>query len=57
MLNLSDDAKKEILDEIEYLAKKLGGDYLHQNFIDTKGHSAKRIQIIYDNDLLGVKAK
>jgi len=52
MLNLSDDAKKEILDEIEYLAKKLGGDYLHQNFIDTKGQTAKRIQIIYDNDLL-----
>ena len=52
MINLSDDVKKEILDEIEYLAKKLGGDYLHQNFINTKGQTAKRIQIIYDNDLL-----
>ena len=52
MINLSDDMKKEILDEIEYLAKKLGGEYLHQNIIDTKGQSAKRILITYDNDLL-----
>jgi len=52
VINLSDDAKKEIVDEIEFLAKKLGGDYLHQNFINTKGQTAKRIQIIYDNDLL-----
>ena len=52
MINLSDDVKKEIVDEIEYLAEKLGGEYLHQDFINTKGQTAKRIQIIYDNDLL-----
>ena len=52
MTNLSDDVKKEILDEIECLSKKLGGDYLHQNIINTKGQSAKRILITYDNDLL-----
>ena len=52
MSNLSDDMKKEIIDEIEYLSKKLSGEYLHQSFIDTKGNSAKRIIITYDNSLL-----
>tara|TARA_B100001996_G_scaffold188771_1_gene144471 strand:+ start:385 stop:543 length:159 start_codon:yes stop_codon:yes gene_type:complete len=52
MSNLSDDMKKEIIDEIESLSKKLGGEYLHQSLIDIKGNSAKRILITYDNDLL-----
>jgi len=52
MSNLSDDIKKEIVDEIEYLAKKLDAEYLHQNIINIKGESAKRILITYDNDLL-----
>jgi len=49
---LSQEEKEVILNKIEELSEQLGGDYLHQNFINTKGQSAKRIQIIYDNDLL-----
>ena len=44
--------KEVILNKIEKLSEQLGGDYLHQNIINTKGESAKRILITYDNDLL-----
>ena len=43
--------KEEILEEIEGLAKELGGKYLHQTAINTKGESVKRIMIEYDNEI------
>ena len=51
MSNLSDNVKKEILDEIEYLSKKLNGEYLHQSIINSNGEIAKRIIITYDNEV------
>ena len=44
--------KEEILAKIKKLAEELGGDYLHQDIINTKGESAKRILITYENNLL-----
>ncbi len=43
--------KEEILEEIEGLAKELGGKYLHQTAINTSGQSVKRIIIEYDNEI------
>jgi hypothetical protein len=43
--------KEEILEEIEGLAKELGGEYLHQTAINTSGQSVKRIIIEYDNEI------
>ena len=43
--------KEEILEEIEGLAKELGGTYLHQTAINTKGETMKRIIIEYDNEI------
>jgi len=43
--------KEDILKEIEKLATQLGGDYMHQNFINTKGDTAKRIIITYDDQI------
>ncbi len=43
--------KEEILEEIEGLAEELGGEYLHQTAINTKGESVKRIIIEYDNEI------
>ena len=43
--------KEEILEEIEGLVKELGGEYLHQIAINTKGQSVKRILIEYNNEI------
>ena len=43
--------REEILKEIEKLAEHLGGEYLHQTAINTKGQSVKRIIIEYDNEI------
>ncbi len=43
--------KEEILEEIEGLAKELGGTYLHQTAINTKGETMKLIRIEYDNEI------
>ena len=48
---LLSEGKEEILNEIEKLAKKLDGNYLHQTAINTKGESVKRIIIEYDNEI------
>ena len=45
--------KEEIINEIRVLAKelkKLGGDYIDQTIINTKGESLKRIIIDYHNE-------
>ena len=43
--------KDEILEEIEGLVSDLGGKYLHQTAINTKGQSMKRIIIEYENTI------
>ena len=43
--------EKPILERIEELAIMLGGEYLHQIAINTKGESVKRIMITYDNEI------
>ena len=46
--------KEEIISEIRVLAKelkKLGGDYIDQTIINTKGESLKRIIIDYHNEI------
>ena len=48
---LLSDERDEILKEIKKLAEQLGGEYLHQKAINTKGESVKRIMITYDNEI------
>ena len=43
--------EKHILERIEELSIMLGGEYLHQVAINTKGESVKRIIIEYENKI------
>ena len=40
--------EEQILKDIESSSEKLGGEYLHQEIIDSKGRVCKRIIITYD---------
>ena len=43
--------EKHLLERIEELSTMLGGEYLHQVSINTKGESVKRIIIEYDDEI------
>ena len=46
--------KDELIDEIKRLAEKfkeMGGDYIDQTMINTKGQSVKRLIIEYHNEI------
>ena len=41
--------EEQILNDIESSSKRLGGEYLHQEIIDSEGRVCKRIIITYDD--------
>ena len=41
--------EEQILNDIESSSKRLGGEYLHQEIIDSGGRVCKRIIITYDD--------